>query len=209
MSESASPEAGAAARAGLIETPLAAAVNHLLRSASWARAQLKPHSGKAVRFEVAPLSATLQILDSGEVAAASTEAVACFRMSPLLALRVAAADPSAWREVEASGDMSLARDILAVAQNLRWDYEEDLSRVFGDILAHRICDTGRALAQWQRDSFDSLTRQTAAYWTEERPLIAARPQIEQFSRDVDTLRDDTARVEKRVEQLLTRRNAAD
>ena len=105
--------------------------------------------------------------------------------------------------------MSLARDILAVAQNLRWDYEEDLSRVFGDILAHRIGDTGRALAQWQRDSFDSLTRQTAAYWTEERPLIAARPQIEQFSRDVDTLRDDTARVEKRVEQLLTRRNAAD
>ncbi len=207
MSET-SGDAGAPRRPGLIETPLVAAVNHLLRSASWAREQLKPHAGKAVRFAVAPLSATLQILDNGEVAAATVEAVAQFKMSPLLALRVAAADPSAWREVEASGDLSLARDILAVAQNLRWDYEEDLSRVFGDILAHRIGGTARHLAQWQRDTLDGLTRQTAAYWTEEQPLVAARTRLEQFSRDVDALRDDTARIEKRIEQLVARRKAA-
>jgi ubiquinone biosynthesis protein UbiJ len=192
---------------GLFEPPLAAAVNHLLRSASWARERLKPFAGKAVRFDVAPFSATLEIRDNGEVAASDSEPAASFKLTPALAMRVAAADANAWREVETSGDLSLAREILAIAQNLRWDFEEDLSRVFGDIIAHRLAGAGRAFARWQRESADSLARQATAYWTEERPLIAARPLIEQFSREVDTLRDDVARAEKRIEQLERRQQA--
>jgi ubiquinone biosynthesis protein UbiJ len=42
----------------------------------------------------------------------------------------------------------------------------------------------------------------AAYWTEEQPLVAAKPDVERFVREVDTLRDDVARLEKRIEQLL-------
>jgi ubiquinone biosynthesis protein UbiJ len=103
--------------------------------------------------------------------------------------------------VEASGDLSLAREILTIAQNLRWDYEEDLSRLFGDIVAHRLANAGRAVARWQRDSLASLARQAGAYWTEERPRVASRQDIEQFGRAVDTLRDDAARLEKRLEQL--------
>ena len=203
MAEQAAGEtAGARRGAGsLIEPPLAAAVNHLLRSASWAREQLKPHAGKALRFEIAPLSATLEIRENGEVATSAAEPAASFKLSPALAMRIAAADASAWREVDASGDMALAREILFIAQNMRWDFEEDLSRVFGDILAHRLANAGRALARWQRDSRDSLARQASAYWTEENPRITSRLQLEQFGRDVDTLRDDVARLDKRIEQL--------
>jgi ubiquinone biosynthesis protein UbiJ len=192
---------------GLFEPPLAAAVNHLLRSASWARERLKPFAGRAVRFDVAPFTATLEIRDNGEVAASTAEPAASFKLTPVLAMRVAAADANAWREVETSGDLSLAREVLAIAQNLRWDFEEDLSRVFGDIVAHRLAGAGRAFARWQRESADSLARQATAYWTEERPLIAARPLLEQFSHAVDTLRDDVARVEKRIEQLERRQQA--
>lgn len=189
---------------GLFEPPLAAAVNHLLRRASWACERLKPFAGRVVRFEVTPFSATLEIRDNGEVAASDAEPAASFKLTPALGLRMAAADPNAWRDVETSGDMALAREILYLAQNLRWDFEEDLSRVFGDIMAHRLAGAGRAFARWQSESADSLARQATAYWTEERPLIAARPQLAQFSHAVDTLRDDVARVEKRLEQLERR-----
>ncbi len=206
MTTAAGDSAGSSRGGGSLFTPPAApALNHLLRRASWARDKLKPYAGKVVRFDAAPFAATLEILASGEVAASSAGPATTFKLTPALAMRIAAADASAWREVETGGDLSLAREILGIAQNLRWDAEEDLSRVFGDIIAHRLAGAGRAFARWQRDSADSLARQAAAYWTEERPLIASRPLLEQFGRDVDTLRDDVARLEKRLEQMERRR----
>ena len=185
--------------------PVAHALNHLLRGASWARERLAAHAGKTLCFEALPLSVSLEILATGEVAASSADAATTFRLTPALALRIAATGRDAWRDVETSGDLSLARDVLYVAENLRWDAEEDLSRVFGDILAHRIAGAGNAFLRWQRASADSLLRQSAAYWTEERPLIASRPLLEQFARDIDMLRDDVARFEKRLDLLASRR----
>lgn len=204
-----SDPAGDSARAGrsggrLFEPPLAPALNHLLRHASWARERLAAHAGKAVCFDVAPFAITLEILASGEVANSAADAAVTFKLTPALAMRIAAADQNAWREVESSGDLALARDILYVAQNLRWDVEEDLSRVFGDIIAHRMAGAGQAFLRWQRESAGSVARQAAAYWTEEQPLIAARLDVEGFGRAVDTLRDDVARFEKRLEQLERR-----
>ena len=94
-----------------------------------------------------------------------------------------------------------------IARNLRWDIEEDLSRVFGDIAAHRVVETGRKLDNWGRQGAENIARSFAEYWTEERPLIACRAEVAQFARDVDALRDDLARVEKRVERLLAREDA--
>ena len=100
-----------------------------------------------------------------------------------------------------SGDTELAREVLFVAQHLRWDAEEDLSRVFGDILAHRMVQTASGFKHWQLQAADSIARSAAAYWTDEQPLIATRHDVERFVREVDALRDDVARAEKRIQQL--------
>jgi ubiquinone biosynthesis protein UbiJ len=86
-------------------------------------------------------------------------------------------------------------------RNLTWDVEEDLSRVFGDIVAHRLASGGRAFAAWQREAVLRLGENLAEYWTEEQPLLARPADIENFCRNVDTLRDDVARLEKRIEHL--------
>lgn len=195
--------------AGLFKPPVAAAVNHLLQGASWARERLKPFAGKTVRFNLAPFAVTLAIRDSGEVAdsAAAGAADASFVVTPGIALRVLAADPNTWQEVEFDGDTALAREILAIAQNLSWDIEEDLSRVFGDIVAHRMVQAGTRLKRWQFETADSIARSAAGYWTEERPLIASRQDIERFLHDVDALRDDVARVEQRIASRLSRQHS--
>ena len=183
--------------------PTAAALNHLLKSASWARERLRPFAGKCACFELVPFTVTLAITDSGEVADAPAAAPdARFTLTPGVALRVFAADPAAWQKVDVAGDTALAREVLYIAKNLRWDVEEDLSRVFGDIAAHRMVKAANDLQRWQRDSADSLARAAAAYWTEERPLIAAKQDVERFVREVDKLRDDVARFEKRFEQQM-------
>ena len=190
----------------LFEPPVAAAINHLLRGATWARERLQPSAGKTARFSVAPFTLTLAILESGEIAAAPAlvSADATFTLTPGIALRMLAADQNAWQQVEVSGDPTLTREILYIAQNLRWDIEEDLSRVFGDVAAHRMVRTGNELNRWRRETAASFARSLAAYWTEERPLIASRGNVERFVRDVDNLRDDVARLEKRIVNLSHR-----
>jgi ubiquinone biosynthesis protein UbiJ len=191
----------------LLRPPTAAVLNHLLKSASWARARLQPFAGKIVRFELAPFTVGYSLLQSGEVAdaAASSSPDATFTLTPGIALRMLGGDSAAWQKVAVGGDGALAREILYIAQNLKWDVEEDLSRVFGDVIAHRMVGAAGQLRRWQRDSARNMSHAMAAYWTDENQLVAPKQEVERFVRDVDILRDDVARLEKRIEQLLSER----
>lgn len=191
----------------ILSPAAAAAVNHLLRGASWARDALRRFAGRTARFELAPLAVSLTVTEGGEVAAAAPDAACAVtaRLTPGLMLRLAARDDGAWREVAFDGDAEFGACIHDVARNLRWDVEEDLSRLFGDVAAHRMAQAGRALQRWGGQALENTGRSFAEYWTEEQPLIAAGRDIEEFNRSVDELRDGTARLEKRLGQLLGRR----
>jgi ubiquinone biosynthesis protein UbiJ len=182
-------------------------VNHLLRSADWAREALRPFAGRTARFEMAPFTLSLTVLENGELAPAAADAVpyATARLTPGLLLRLAARDESVWREVEIAGDTDFASALHHLARNLRWDIEEDLARAFGDVAAHRMAETGRTFRTWGERALENTGRSFAEYWTEERPLIAATRDLEKFNRAVDCLRDDIARLEKRVNALPGRK----
>jgi ubiquinone biosynthesis accessory factor UbiJ len=191
----------------MLDPAAVAFINHLLRGAGWARDELRPFAGRTARFEAFPFSFSVTVLDSGEVApsAARVEPSVTIRVTPGLALRLAAADETAWKEVEISGDTEFASVLHRLARNLRWDVEEDLSRVFGDIAAHRMADGGRTIRRWGEQALENTGRSLAEYWTEEQPLIASGRDLDAFNRAVDQLRDDAARLEKRIENALTRK----
>ena len=193
----------------MLDDAAAAAVNHLLRGAGWAREELKRFAGATARIEVAPIAFSLTTLESGEVAPADPHAVPAvtLKLTPGVMLRIAARDELAWKEVEVAGDPGLASVINLLARNLRWDIEEDLSRVFGDVVAHRVAGTGRSFQRWGERSAEHIGRTFAEYWTEEYPLIAGARDVEEFNRDVDALRDDVARLEKRLEHFFYRQGA--
>ena len=192
----------------MLDPAAAGFINHLLRGAPWARDALRPFAGRAARFEIHPFALSLMVVDSGEVALAGPDAAPSVtaRLTPGLALRLAARDDKAWGEVEITGDTDFAAVIHHLARELRWDVEEDLSRVFGDIAAHRMAETGRTFQRWGEQSLENTARSFSEYWTEEQPLIAGRLDLEEFNRQVDRLRDDIARVEKRIENLSNRWN---
>ena len=183
-----------------------APLNHLLRANAWARDALKPHAGKVACFRCLPFATCLSVLDSGEVAPAANDAMrtVTLTLTPGLMLRVVARDDNVWRDVLIDGDTAFASAIHHLWQHLRWDAEEDLSKVVGDVAAHRIAESGRTLQRWAQASGDSLAHTFAEYWTEEQPLIAAKNDVVRFTADVDELRDDTARLEKRIALLRAR-----
>lgn len=184
----------------------AAPLNHLLRSNAWAREALRPHAGRTVCFRCLPFENRLTVLDSGEVSAAAPGETSALTLTltPGLLLRVAARDASVWRDVIIDGDTAFAGTIHHLWQHLRWNAEEDLSKVIGDVAAHRITESGRALQRWAQSGGDNLAHSFAEYWTEEQPLIAAKGDVARFNAEVDRLRDDSARLEKRIERLSRR-----
>jgi ubiquinone biosynthesis protein UbiJ len=193
-----------AATPSVLDAIVGAPLNHLLRANGWARESLKSYAGKTVCVRCLTFSATLRIVDSGEVTpeTAGTSADATLTVTPGLLLRMATRDETAWRDISIDGDTALAGAVHHLWRHLSWDAEEDLSRVFGDIAAHRIAGTAQTFGQWARMSGENLVRSLSEYWTEERPAVAAANDLSRFAADVDLLRDDLARLEKRVARLI-------
>jgi ubiquinone biosynthesis protein UbiJ len=177
-----------------------APINHVLRGESWALRRLQEFAGRTARIEAFPVELSFTVTDSGEVVASAPNVVAdaTFRLSPVLALRILSGDDAAYREVAVSGDADFAQAVEFVVRNARWDAEEDLARIFGDVAAHRIVNAGQGLMRMQARAAQSFSRNLADYLVEERGLIARRAEVESFVREVDTLRDDVERLSQRV-----------
>lgn len=188
--------------------PLAVpAINRLLRTNAWAFDRLRPHAGKTARLVCPPFELKLAVLDTGAVAPAPSGAPpdVTISMTPGVLLRTAARDETAWSAAQIAGDVELAAAIDYVRRNVEWDYEEGLSRFFGDIAAHRLAGGARQLDRWGRETLLNLSRALAEYATHERPAVASARAINDFNRQVDEVRDHVERLEKRLE-LLRRRS---
>jgi ubiquinone biosynthesis protein UbiJ len=183
--------------------PAARAVNHVLKSAPLAMERLRKHAGRTAAFHVGPFTVALTVQTTGQVAAAVPGASRDLevRISPFLLPRLAAREEAAFREIEMEGDMELAQEVSYLARNLTWDAEEDLSKVVGDIAAHRFFSGARSMAKWGREAALRTAQSASEYWTEEAPLIASRVKVEDFVHGVEQLRDDLERLEKRIEKL--------
>ena len=179
------------------------AVNHVLRGSPLALERLRPHAGRTVAIHVGPVALALTVQSTGEVAAALPGASRDLevRISPFLVPRLAAREEAAFGEIGMEGDGALAEDVSFLVRHLTWDVEEDLSRVVGDIAAHRLVGAARGLARWSRDASLRMAQGAAEYWTEESPLVASRVKVEGFARDVSGLRDAVARLERRIARL--------
>ena len=200
----------------MLRLPSASVFNHLLSQSEWAMRRLAQHAGKTVRFNIAPFSfvytiqsdGLLSTAEAGVVSANSasetathTQANATCTFQPSLLPRLALQDKKAVQEIRSEGDPALLADIFYLSQHLRWDAAEDLSHLVGDIAAERIVQFAQTQQQQARHTLLNLAQAWAEYWTEERPLLAKPAQVSRFIQNVDTLRDDLARLEQRVRRL--------
>jgi ubiquinone biosynthesis protein UbiJ len=186
-----------------LPAPLLAAINHLLGQAAWAREKLTPFAGHAAQIKLPPFEAAFLIRADGCISTPAPEAelevsISLPAATPLLALQ---GKDAVMRAARIEGSAEFAETLGFVIRNLRWDAEEDLSRIVGDIAAHRIVTGTRELGAWQQQAAQNLAENLAEYFTEEQPMIARRADIADFAAEIDRLRDDAARLEKRLQRL--------
>ena len=178
-------------------------LNRLLRSSPWALERLQPHAGKTALLACAPWEVRVTVSESGELAQADSDAVpdVVVVTTPGLLLRVASGDDNAWGEAKLEGDVQFAGAIDYVRRNLRWDYEETLSRLLGDVAAHRIAGAVHSADRWRRTAGLNMARGIAEYAAHENPQVANAEAVGEFNAEVDRMRDDVDRLEKRIELL--------
>jgi ubiquinone biosynthesis protein UbiJ len=177
-------------------------LNQLLEREAWAREKLAPFAGEVVELRAPPLPAVrFTVLEGGRVEAGGGTATLTVQLKPGAPAALARGEEHFMREVEVSGNARLAAEVLALARHLRWDFEEDLSRVIGDVAAHRVGEAARAFVAWQADAARRVAESFAGYATEAKRLLVRRAELEQLAGSVSALRDGVERLAKRIERL--------
>jgi ubiquinone biosynthesis accessory factor UbiJ len=125
-------------------------VNHVLMQEPQAQARLARQSGRVVEAQWRNFVVRLVITPAGLLGTAQAAG------QPDLTLTLA--EPSGFQLAQAAmrgdkppvviaGDVGLAADVNWLVDNVRWDLEEDLSRLVGDVPAHAIGEAGRSMVR--------------------------------------------------------------
>jgi len=188
----------------MLERGAVVGLNHLLSQQPWAAERLRPFAGRVVEIRCPPFpDLRVAIQESGMLGPARGEAASALlvKLKPGALPLLLARDDAARGHIEIEGTADLAGAVDELFRRLGWDYEEDLSRVFGDVVAHRLASGGKAFAEWSREAVQRLAENLAEYWVEEQPLLVRPAVAEKFGLEVDALREQAARLEQRIERL--------
>jgi ubiquinone biosynthesis protein UbiJ len=133
-----------------VQRRLVLLLNHVLMQEPEAQARLTRQASRVVEARWRSFTMKLVITPAGLVDLAVAEAL------PDLTLTVAQESPFELAQavlrgekptVSIAGDVQLAAEINWLVEHVRWDLEEDLSRLVGDVPAHAMGQGARAMAQ--------------------------------------------------------------
>ena len=154
----------------------------------------------AVSFRVADGRITLDTRDADE-------ANATLSGSPISLLSLVgpgAEDRLRGSSIRIAGDAEVAQRFRDVLQQARPDFEEELSRVVGDVAAHQVANIVRNVFDWGRKAADSFSTNVAEYLQEEGRDVPSRVEVEEFLEAVDHLREATDRLDARLSRAESR-----
>ena len=123
-------------------------LNHVLQQEPEAVERLKRQKGQVAGIESAWIAMKLIVTPAGLLDLADAQA------EPDLSLKVLDTNPLSLLQtllsgqkprMEIAGDVMLAAEVNWLVDHVRWDVEEDLSRIMGDVPAHTLMKAVRGL----------------------------------------------------------------
>jgi ubiquinone biosynthesis protein UbiJ len=140
-------------------------------------------------------------------AVAGPDAVIAGPPLALLDLSARRADSSAPRgaeRVHVTGNAEIAARYRELLELARPDWEEELSRLIGDLPARQVSVAAQAALSWARGFARTARANVGEYLQEESRVLVSRPEVEEFLGQVDALRETADRVEARIARLERR-----
>lgn len=100
--------------------------------------------------------------------------------------------------LQISGDMHLAQDCQRILTNLNIDWEEELSKYTGDVIAYTTMQALRKLRTNSVAAKDSLAQMITEYLQEESGVLPTNYEVNDFMQEVDKLKLMVDRLEAKV-----------
>ena len=125
--------------------------------------------------------------------------------SPMALMRLSSSDNAGASmlesDVEIDGDMRVAEQFSAILKEVDIDWEELLSKLVGDIIAHQAGQVVRSGSEWFSQTIDAMKLNTSEYLSEESRATPAEAELEYYMDQVDDLRMDGDRLAARVKNI--------
>jgi ubiquinone biosynthesis accessory factor UbiJ len=198
-------------------------INHVLAGEPWASAELAKHAGKAIALEMPFGRFAVQINNNGlleaarnvdgsqnpdeEVLSAVRTALVLTISSQALSTLLTSGGPireNAFKSVTIAGDADLAQLLGRLAGQLRWEYEEDLSKIIGDAPAHFAVAQGKKIASAGKAAGRDFLENTVEYLSEEKKVLLNQRDFAIHKNQLMELRDSVERLDKRIALLQQR-----
>jgi ubiquinone biosynthesis protein UbiJ len=220
----------------IIPTPFLAAIetaiNAWLKLDGEALPRFSELEGKIIRFHVTglelnfyfmPSASGIQVMgnypltvdksedDSENNKEETTEVDATIHGSPMALIKLSTAKNAGATllesDVEIDGDMRVAEKFSEILREVDIDWEELLSKLVGDLFAHRAGETVRSASNWLKDSAEAMKLNTGEYISEESGLSPADAEVKEFMDEVDETRMSIDRLAARINLLLENNKA--
>ena len=216
----AGPASPGAVLPSLLLSGLLRAVNHVLRQQVWARERLRPFTGRSVLLAVDPASPLHRLapplrsritadglLEAGDtvVPAAAADVGLWLRPGPAMLFDGLSGGPRGLSaHLRVDGDVMLAAVMADLAGQLRWDAEEDASRLVGDIPARRLFAGLAQLRERFGRTRANLERSAVQYLTVEDPQLLSGAELAGHAAELAALQQRLDRLEGRLAQVARR-----
>ncbi len=105
-------------------------------------------------------------------------------------------------DISITGDIALGQHFQSLFKQLDIDWEEHVSHITGDVIAHSLGNAARGLFSWGENLINTIGMDISEYVQYETRDIASGPEIKHFNAEIDTIRSDVDRAEARLNRLL-------
>jgi ubiquinone biosynthesis protein UbiJ len=190
---------------------LEAVINHYLRLDPAIGSRMATLSGRCIGIELRGLDLTLYVFpdEHGIQLRDHTEGEpdTVLRGTPLGMVRLGIGGNTEKTlfsgEVVIEGDVETGQAFKAILDELDIDWEEQLSKLTGDIVAHQLGNMARQGRRTFRLGLGTLEKDIGEYLQEELRVLPARIETENFSADVTRISMDVDRLSARLKRLQT------
>jgi ubiquinone biosynthesis accessory factor UbiJ len=107
-------------------------------------------------------------------------------------------------DMQIIGDIGLAQQFQNIMHNIEIDLEEPLSKWVGDSMAYQLGKFIRGTSRFAANTGKTLATDISEYLRFEIDMLPDDLLVEEYSKNVDTIKEDVERFEQRVNKLETR-----
>lgn len=182
-------------------------INRVLSDDAWAMRRLSAFAGSTIRISLTDKPIVRYSIEPNGLLAAheafgDDEPTLSIELPPDAASRfISHGRHGMIKAAKIRGNIDLANAVNDVVDNIRPDPEAFLASKIGDIAAHRAMGLFNSLKQGAEQLVSRLKDQFTEHVAEGHSVIVPNEQVTHFMAEVDTLRNDVARLQQRVERF--------